>query len=154
MKLIRSDETIKTSITYQRAVRVLTVAIVVLLVVVTIIPGALHLLYRADAQVALGNAKLVRYALQTTGTEMYGMNTAFGDAASKGGVTEAVYQNVLLVSKVPGDFWVLQLGEDGYEVKSFLYRENEYLVFYQSDPESYRVCREDTYIGKEFADEE
>lgn len=154
MKWIRSDQTIKTKITYQRAVRVLTVAIVVLLVVVTVIPGALQLLYRADAQVALGNAKLVRYALQTTGTEMYGMNAAFGDAAQTGGVTEAVYENVLLVSKVPGDFWVLQLGEGGYEVKAFLYWEDEYLVYYDSGSGSYRVCRENTYIGSTSAGED
>lgn len=32
-------------------------------------PGVLRLVYRADAQVALGHAKSVRMAIQVTGTE-------------------------------------------------------------------------------------
>lgn len=127
-------------------VRVLTVAVIVLLTVVLVLPGALRLLYRADAQVALGNAKVVRQALQAVGTECYGLGTAFGDAASRGGVTEAVYREVLMNSKAPGDFWVLRFGEDGYTVRSFLYREDDYAVYFDSDPVSYRVYREERYI--------
>ena len=36
----------------------LQILIIILLVTVTVIPGALRLLYRADAQVALGHAKI------------------------------------------------------------------------------------------------
>lgn len=52
----------------------LQILIIILLVTVTVIPGALRLLYRADAQVALGHAKSVRLALQVTGKESYGRN--------------------------------------------------------------------------------
>ena len=45
------------------------ILIIILLAIVTVIPGALRLLHRADAQVALGHAKSVRLALQVTGQE-------------------------------------------------------------------------------------
>lgn len=59
---------------YQTLVRVLTVITTILLVIVVAVPGALRLMYRADAQVALGNAKAVRLALQTVATEAYGLD--------------------------------------------------------------------------------
>lgn len=128
------------------AVRVMTVTAVMLLSIVLILPGTLRLLYRADAQVALGNAKVVRLALQAAGTECYGLDTAFSDPFSRGGVTEAVYREVLMRSKAPGDFWVLQLGDDGYTVERFLYTEDEYQVYYQNEPLQYEVYRAENYI--------
>ena len=54
---------------YVFTVRVLEVLVIVLLAIVAVIPGVLHIMYRADAQVALGNARLVRTALDMTGLE-------------------------------------------------------------------------------------
>lgn len=134
--------------------RGLSVVAAVLLVVVLAVPGVLHLLYRADAQTVLGNAKMVRLALQTTGTECYGMDTVFGDAKQEGGVSESVYQDVLMLSKAPGDFWVLQLGENGYTVEKFLYREGDYAVYYSENPTQYEVYREKNFIRTRIKSEE
>lgn len=146
MNTPQSQSTDNKSKKYRFAVRIMTVAVFILLTIVLVLPGVLQLLYRADAQVALGNAKVVRHALQAVGTECYGQDADFGDAASKGGVTEKVYKEVLMQSKVPGDFWVLQFGEDGFTVESFLYREHGYSVYYEENPVSYKVYREEDYI--------
>lgn len=98
-----------TQIKYRWIKSVLMILIIILLAIVTVIPGALRLLYRADAQVALGHAKSVRLALQVTGKESYGRNDTFTDASQEGGVTESVRKEVLMLSKAPGDFWVLHI---------------------------------------------
>ena len=119
-----------------------------------IVPGVLRILYRADAQVALGHAKSVRLALQITGTEGYGRNSAFCDASHEGGVTESVWKDVLTLSKAPGDFWVLQVEEDGYTVKQFVYQEGEFTVWYQADPVSYTVYHNETMIDPDAEQDE
>ena len=125
----------------------LQILIIILLAIVTVIPGALRLLYRADAQVALGHSKSVRLALQVTGKESYGRNDTFTDASREGGVTESVRKEVLMLSKAPGDFWVLQTDETGYQVLRFIYQEGEYTVWYQADdPSPYKVYHEETMI--------
>jgi len=54
--------------------------------------------------------------------------------------------NVLLI-KAPGDFWVLQTDETGYQVLRFIYQEGEYTVWYQADdPSPYKVYHEETMI--------
>ena len=125
------------------------ILIIILLAIVTVIPGALRLLHRADAQVALGNAKSVRLALQVTGQECYGKGGTFFDASREGGVAESIRTEVLNLSKTPGDFWVLQMAEDGYTVKKFVYREGDYTVWYTLEPKSYTVYYEDYMAGKE-----
>lgn len=154
MNQSQSDTTKKQLNKHRLFVRTTTVMVLVLLVIVLVLPGALRLLYRADAQVALGNAKVVRQALQAVGTKCYGSDMPFGDTASEGGVTEEVYREVLMQSKAPGEFWVLQFGEDGYTVEQFLYREHEYTVYYQENPVSYQVYREENYIKTRLDGEE
>lgn len=107
------------------------------------VPGVLRLVYRADAQVALGHAKSVRMAIQITGAEQYSKGKGFCDATREGGVSEALYQKILNLSDAPGEFWVLQVGNDGYKVKQFVYREGNYTVWYQANPRSYQVYRGD-----------
>ena len=124
----------------------LLILMVLMLATVTVVPGVLRLLYRADSQVALGHAKSVRMAFQVAGTESYGGNRKFCDITKEGGVTESVYTEVLELSKAPGDFWVLQTDETGYKVLQFVYREGEYTVWYQADPSSYTVYHENTMI--------
>lgn len=141
------DKDIKLTQTKYRLIRTGVVVLTfILLLAVAIVPGVLRILYRADAQVALGHAKSVRLALQITGTEGYGGNNAFCDASHEGGVTESVWKDVLTLSKAPGDFWVLQVGEDGYTVKQFVYQEGEFTVWYQSNPVSYTVYHNETMI--------
>lgn len=127
----------------------LLILIIFLLAIVTVIPGALRLLHRADAQVALGHAKSVRLALQVTGQECYGRNDTFLDASQEGGVAEGIRTEVLNLSKAPGDFWVLQTAKDGYTVEKFVYKEDEYTVWYTKEPKSYTVYYEDHMAGKE-----
>ena len=64
----------------------------VLLVLVVILPGVLRILYRADAQVALGHAKSVRLVLQMTGKESYGGSRSFCDASREGASQRASVQ--------------------------------------------------------------
>ena len=127
----------------------LWILIIILAAIVTVIPGALRLLHRADAQVALGHAKSVRLALQVTGQESYGGDGTFTDASQTGGVDESIYTNVMTLSKAPGEFWVLNVAEDGYTVTQFIYREDEYTVWYNSDPKSYKVYYNQQMIGSE-----
>ncbi len=125
---------------------VLSVITLLLAVLVAGIPGALTLMRRADAQVALGNAKSLRIALQAASTRCYAADAPFRDASRKGGVTEAVWNQVITDSRVPGDFWVLQTGEDGYEVQSFLYREGDFSVLYSREPLTYEVSYQQPFI--------
>lgn len=121
--------------------------LVILLLIVLLVPGVLRLIYRADAQVALGNAKSVRVAFQVIGTEKYGSNGTISDASKQGGVTDGLYEEILKLSKAPGDFWVLQTDESGCDVQKFVYQEGEYTVWYQADASSpYKVYHEQTMI--------
>ena len=117
----------------------LTVACVILLAVVALCGSVLGLLYRADAHVALGNAKTVRMALYAASIEAYGENRPFADPAHEGGVTEAVYADVLTACKVPGDFEVLRMAEDGYTVLKMMYTEGDFTVMYTADPVTWEV---------------
>ena len=117
----------------------LTVLCIILLTVVVLVAGTLGLLYRADAHTALGNAKTVRLALQAASTECYGVGADFADPSRQGGVTEAVYQTVLQNSRAPGEFWLLQTGENGYGVQVFLYEEGAFTVLYTADPTQWEV---------------
>ena len=98
---------------------------------------------------ALGHAKSVRLALQVTGQECYGRSGTFFEASQEGGVAESIRTEVLNLSKAPGDFWVLQMAEDGYTVEKFVYREGDYTVWYTLEPKSYTVYYEDYMAGKE-----
>ena len=91
----------------------------------------------------------MRLALQVTGQECYGKGGTFFDASREGGVAESIRTEVLNLSKTPGDFWVLQMAEDGYTVKKFVYREGDYTVWYTLEPKSYTVYYEDYMAGKE-----
>lgn len=117
----------------------LTVACVILLAVVALAGSVLGLLYRADAHVALGNAKTVRMALYAASIEAYGENRPFTDPAHEGGVTKAVYADVLTACKVPGDFEVLRMAEDGYTVLKMMYTEGDFTVMYTADPVTWEV---------------
>lgn len=117
----------------------LTVACVILLAVVALCGSVLGLLYRADAHVALGNAKTVRMALYAASIEAYGENRPFADPAQEGGVTKAVYADVLTACKVPGDFEVLRMAEDGYTVLKMMYTEGDFTVMYTADPVTWEV---------------
>lgn len=143
------NESFQISIQYRILRMVLLVLVVILPAVVTVIPRVLRILYRADAQVALGHAKSVRLALQVTGQECYGRSGTFFDASQEGGVAESIRTEVLNLSKAPGDFWVLQMAEDGYTVEKFVYREGDYTVWYTLEPKSYTVYYEDYMAGKE-----
>ena len=109
-----------TQIKYRWIKSLLTILIIILLAIVTVIPGALRLLHRADAQVALGHAKSVRLALQVTGQECYSRSGTFFDASQEGGVAESIRTEVLNLSKAPGDFWVLQMAEDVKNGRNFI----------------------------------
>lgn len=95
---------------------------------------------------ALGNAKSLRMALQAASVEAYGAGHFFCDASGEGGVTEEVWKKVITDSKVPGDFWVLQTDESGYEVQQFCYREGDFLVYYCSEPLTYEVYYQHAFI--------
>ena len=127
-------------------IRFLTITVLVLAVLVAAVPGTLVIMRRADAQVALGNAKSLRVALQVASTEAYGAGRPFGDVTARGGVTEEVWQAVLMDSKVPGDFWILQTDESGYEVERFVYQEGDFTVSYCKEPLTYEVHYRQMYI--------
>ncbi len=130
----------------KRITRFLTVAVLALAALVAAVPGTLVIMRRADAQVALGNAKSLRVALQVASTEAYGAGRPFGDVTARGGVTEEVWQAVLMDSKVPGDFWILQTDESGYEVERFMYQEGDFTVSYCKEPLTYEVHYRQMYI--------
>ena len=130
--------------------QILTLAAIILLLIVAMAPGILQLMYRADAQVALGNAKTVRMALQSVATDMYGNGKSIYDSTCYGGVSDEVRQKVILLSKVPGDFWILQTDAMGFEVTGFIYQEGDFKVYYTKDPLVYSVYREQNFIRTQF----
>lgn len=127
-------------------IRILTAIILILAVLVAAIPGTLMIMRRADAQVALGNAKSLRMALDTAAMETYASGEPFRDISSNGGVTEEIWREVITDSKVPGDFWLLQTDKSGYEVQRFLYREGDFTVEYCKEPLTYEVSYQQNYI--------
>ena len=129
-----------------RITRFLTVVVLALAVLVAAVPGILAVMRRADAQVALGNAKSLRIALQVASTEAYGAGRPFGDVTARGGVAGEVWQAVLMDSKVLGDFWVLQTDESGYDGVRFVYQEGDFTVSYCKEPLAYEVYYRQAYI--------
>lgn len=127
-------------------IRILTAIILILAVLVAAIPGTLMIMRRADAQVALGNAKSLRMALDTASMETYASGEPFRDVSADGGVTEEIWKEVITDSKVPGDFWLLQTDKSGYEVQRFLYREGDFTVEYCKEPLTYEVSYQQNYI--------
>lgn len=122
-------------------------ALVILFAVLTAaIPGILLILRRADAQVALGNAKSLRLALEMAALECYASDKPFADASCEGGVAGEVLTRALTDSKAPGDFWILQTDESGYELRRFLYQEGDFTVLYQKEPLTYEVYYRQTMI--------
>ena len=130
----------------KRATRLLTLLVILLAALTAAIPGILALMQRADAQVALGNAKSLRMALQTAATEAYAAGRPFLDRTANGGVTEEVWRSVITDSRVPGDFWVLQADEAGYEVLRFTYQEGDFTVEYSREPLAYEVYYRRQYV--------
>lgn len=64
-----------------------------------------------------------------------------------GGLPDGLYEEILQLSEAPGDFWILQMEDDGYTVRQFVYRENEYTVWYDADADAkYLVYHEDNII--------
>ena len=109
----REEAQMRKTTLYRRIRSGLTILCILLLAIVLVTPGVLQLLYRADSKVALGHAKSVRMAMQVAGVEQYGRDSAFSDASREGGVVEGLYEEILLLSKAPGDFWILQMDPDG-----------------------------------------
>lgn len=145
-----TNQTYNQTVKARRAVKFLSVLVLVLAVLTAAVPGTLTIMRRADAQVALGNAKSLRIALQVASTEAYGAGRPFRDPSLEGGVTEEVWRKALMDSKAPGDFWVLQTDESGYEVLRFLYREGDFTVSYCKEPLSYEVYYQQSYIQTEY----
>lgn len=139
MKLITKPREHTAPVRYGAVSYWLTVACAVLLTAVVIAAGVLGLMVRADAQIALGNAKAVRMALHTVSIERYGAGLPFADPSQAGGVPAEVYREVLRLSKAPGDLWLLQTGEDGYDVAKLIYTEGAFTVTYTADPASWVV---------------
>ncbi|XCP86780.1 hypothetical protein ABXS75_08310 [Roseburia hominis] len=150
---IQPDRAIHKKTKYSIIGRALEVLAIVLLAVIAVIPGVLHIMYRADAQVALGNAKLVRTALEMTALEAYADNRPLHDPTSESGVTKEAYRNILMAGKIPGDFQVVQVDESGYKVRCFYYREGDYIVICRTDPISYEVLHAERFIDTQ-SDEE
>lgn len=80
-------------------------------------PGVLRLVYRADAQVALGHAKSVRMAIQVTGTEQYSKGKSFCDATQEGGVPEALYQKILGIPGRDNDLYKESAGRNRRQIR-------------------------------------
>lgn len=142
---------ISTSTDKHRQVRfVLSVIILLLAILAAGIPSALTLMRRADAQVALGNAKSLRIALQAASVRCYAADAPFYDSSQKGGVTEEIWNQVITDSRVPGDFWVLQVSPEDYQVQRFLYQEGDFWVLYCRNPLTYEVFYQQPYIRTSF----
>ncbi len=116
----------------------LTVAIVILLTAIVLAFGTLTMMYKADARVALGNAKSLRLALQLAGTEAYATGEPFADPSQEGGVSENIRIQAYTNAKVPGEFWLLQTGEAN-RVLLLRYTEGPFTVTYSPDPDTWVV---------------
>lgn len=136
------DHTVKRKTKYDFVKRVLLFFVCLLLVVVIVVPGVLQLMYKADARVALGHAKTVRMAFVSLAKEQYGKGEELFDVTTPGHIKEGLYDDVIQLSKVPGDFWILETDETTLEVKQFIYQEGGYSVWYNANQGGYKVYRE------------
>lgn len=82
--MFKLEKGCRRKISYLRIKKSLTILTILLLTLFAGAPGVLRLVYRADAQVALGHAKSVRMAIQITGTEQYSKGKGFCDATQEG----------------------------------------------------------------------
>lgn len=146
---LSNDQNYKEKSKNRYLIRALSVIVLILAIVTASVPGILAIMRRADAQVALGNAKSLRLALQVASTEAYAAGRPFGDAAQTGGIAGESWRKVITDSKIPGDFWVLQTDESGYEVLRFLYQEGNFTVSYIKEPLAYQVYYQEAYIETE-----
>ncbi|MDE7013223.1 MAG: hypothetical protein K2P19_00895 [Kineothrix sp.] len=146
---LSNDQNYKEKSKSRYLIRALSVIVLILAIVTASVPGILAIMRRADAQVALGNAKSLRLALQVASTEAYAAGRPFGDAAQTGGIAGESWRKVITDSKIPGDFWVLQTDESGYEVLRFLYQEGNFTVSYIKEPLAYQVYYQEAYIETE-----
>ena len=146
---LSNDQNYKEKSKNRHLIRALSVIVLILAIVTASVPGILAIMRRADAQVALGNAKSLRLALQVASTEAYAAGRPFGDAAQIGGIAGESWRKVITDSKIPGDFWVLQTDESGYEVLRFLYQEGNFTVSYIKEPLAYQVYYQEAYIETE-----
>ena len=117
----------------------LTVVVIILAVVVVAVTGTIRMMVQADAHTALGYAKNLRIGLVVLSTEAYAAGRPFTDSTRPGGVAEGLYQEVLLLTTVPGDFQLYQTGENGYGVEHLVYTEWNITVEYRAHPVSWTV---------------
>ena len=71
LNTLSNDQNYKEKSKNRHLIRALSVIVLILAIVTASVPGILAIMRRADAQVALGNAKSLRLALQMASTEAY-----------------------------------------------------------------------------------
>ena len=98
---------------------ILTTLTVIMLAIVTVVPGVLRLMYRADSQVALGHAKSVRMALQVIATEQYGRREVLCDASQEGGIANGLYEEIITLKKECVDLFTGEKKEGNVTLKPF-----------------------------------
>ena len=111
-------------------------------------PAAAGWTRRAEARVALRNAKNVKLACFVVAAEQRAKNRPFSDQAGPYGFAEGVEEQILLLAHAPGEVWLLRAGEDPYEVAELRYREFEYDADYDARA-GWVVARRDLLIGSD-----
>ena len=108
------------------------------LLTILIVLGAATLLgtyfvWRAEAHLALRQARNAWTALRITGIEYYGMGKDLYDDRTASGLKKEAEEQVLEVAECEGSIVVLGKDDEHLEPTRLLYREGPYLVYYYLD---------------------
>lgn len=116
------------------------------LVLAIIISGLLQIMQRSEARQALANAKAARLAAFAISAQQQSSGAPFADNTRPDGLAKGVQEQILLLSKVPGDVEIAQTESDAYGVVRMIYNEYNYMVVYSATEETWRVYRQQTII--------
>lgn len=105
--------------------------------------------YRIEGRALLGRAKNVELAIRLVGIEYYGYGSTPYDSARTSNLKEEAEREILRHAEASGDLWVQAWDGETNAPTAFIYREGNFLVFYEAGTDglsAWRVCRLQTVV--------
>lgn len=106
-----------------------------------------QLSHNAQAQEALAEARNVKVAAVMVAMDRFAYGLPFADQTQKFGLDEAAYREIMLLSKVPGDLYLLRTDSAGYAILAFRYVSYEYNVIYEAEANAWQVAYYENLIS-------
>ncbi|MDE6949564.1 MAG: hypothetical protein K2P64_01365 [Lachnospiraceae bacterium] len=100
--------------------------------------------YRIEGRTLLGRAKNVELAIRLVGIEYYGYGSTPYDSARVSNLKEEAEKEILDHAEAGGKLLVQEWDKETNEPTAFMYREGDFVVFYEAGADgkpAWRVCR-------------